>query len=124
MYLQWFNFRYFDVNLAKIIYTKKIKFLKIYTCNQDDDFLFELSEFIIILEVNENKHSGYCKKKEVKRMDDIKNTLYKPVKFIRYNPDLNKITMEEKESKLLEMINEWTTKNIEEFKDDVLYLFY
>jgi hypothetical protein len=88
------------------------------------DFLFELSEFIIILEVDENKHSGYCKKKEVKRMDDIKNTLYKPVKFIRYNPDLNKITMEEKESKLLETINEWTTKNIEEFNDNVLYLFY
>lgn len=88
------------------------------------DFLFELSEFIIILEVDENKHIGYCKKKEVKRMNDIKDTLYKPVKFIRYNPDLNKITMEEKESKLLETINEWTTKNIEEFNDDILYLFF
>jgi len=57
-------------------------------------------------------------------MNDIKNILDKPVKFIRYNPDLINITMEEKESKLLETINEWTTKNIEEFKEDVLYLFY
>ena len=45
----------------------------------------------IILEVDEKQHSKYCSKKEIKRMEEIRKKLNKPVKFIRYNPDCKKV---------------------------------
>jgi hypothetical protein len=88
------------------------------------DFLFELKEYIIILEVDEKQHRRYCSKKELKRMADIKQKLDKKVKFIRYNPDLKGIKMEEKEEILLKTLNEWMNKSILEFNEEIVYLFY
>jgi hypothetical protein len=86
--------------------------------------LFELKEYIIILEVDEKQHRRYCSKKELKRMADIKQKLDKKVKFIRYNPDLKGIKMEEKEEILLKTLNEWMNKSILEFNEEIVYLFY
>jgi hypothetical protein len=49
------------------------------------DIRFELKDYDLIVEVDENKHRNYsC---EEKRMHEITSALNKPCVFIRYNPD-------------------------------------
>lgn len=99
---------------TRITITKKLYY--------NPDFLFETESFIFIVECDENAHRSYCKKKEEKRMDDIKNKIDKPVKFIRYNPDNKKFTDEHKEKVLIEIINDLLVG--ERFDETVLFLFY
>ena len=52
------------------------------------DLLLELGSHIIIMEIDENKHSGYDCRCENKRLMQISQDLqHRPIIFIRFNPD-------------------------------------
>jgi len=52
------------------------------------DLLLELGSHIIIVEIDENKHSGYDCSCENKRLMEISKDLqHRPIIFIRFNPD-------------------------------------
>ena len=52
------------------------------------DLLLELGSHIIIVEIDENKHSGYDCSCENKRLMEISQDLqHRPIIFIRFNPD-------------------------------------
>jgi hypothetical protein len=52
------------------------------------DLLFDFITHIIIIEVDENKHTCYNAINKYERMKDISQDLqYRPIVFIRFNPD-------------------------------------
>jgi hypothetical protein len=52
------------------------------------DLLLDMGSHIIIIEIDENKHSGYDCSCENKRLMEISQDLHhRPVVFIRFNPD-------------------------------------
>lgn len=88
------------------------------------DFLFQCSGYFLILEVDEFAHRNYEAECEIKRMNDIILGLGLPTKFIRYNPDKINITTEEKHNTLLECLDEWKCKSLDNFSIEPIYLFY
>lgn len=106
-------------NLTNYIYDKQV----INNCclKYRPDFLFELDTHYIILECDEDAHCGYAKECELIQMELITSSLNKPVKFIRYNPDLKGISKKNKEIELLKTMIYYlhTLENTEP-----LYLFY
>lgn len=54
-------------------------------CKRRPDALVDFGEWVLIVEVDENKHQGYsC---EERRELEILETLGRPVYFLRFNPD-------------------------------------
>jgi hypothetical protein len=52
------------------------------------DLLLDVGSHIIIVEVDENQHTGYDSSCENKRLMEISRDLqYRPIVFIRFNPD-------------------------------------
>lgn len=52
------------------------------------DLLLDMGSHIIIVEIDENKHTGYDCSCEHKRLMEISQDLqYRPIVFIRFNPD-------------------------------------
>jgi len=52
------------------------------------DLLLDMGSHVIIVEIDENKHSGYDCSCENKRLMEISQDLqHRPVVFIRFNPD-------------------------------------
>jgi len=51
------------------------------------DLRYECELFHLIIEIDENGHSGYGSQKEIIRMHNIIDKLRKPCVFLRYNPD-------------------------------------
>ena len=52
------------------------------------DLLLDMGSHIIIVEIDENKHSGYDCSCENKRLMEISQDLqHRPIVFIRFNPD-------------------------------------
>ena len=87
------------------------------------DFLFDCGSYFVVLECDENEHSGYEKDCEIIRMNNISSGNRLPTLFIRYNPDLKGIRQKKKHSKLLETLN--TCLNFEMLLDPTpRYLFY
>lgn len=82
------------------------------------DFLFRYDDCVLILEVDEFSHRYYSKMKELERMNFISGYFSIPVKFIRYNPDNNKISKKYKHETLLA-----TIARIDTFTG-IKYLFY
>lgn len=97
-----------------------VKFLHNKRINIDDclfyypDFIIDKEDYIIIVEVDENKHSGYDKQKEDERMEYLKKQFDKPVLFIRYNPDNKKSDV----NVLIKTIND------NHISFDTIYLFF
>jgi hypothetical protein len=87
------------------------------------DFLFDCGTYFVVLEVDENKHSGYNKECEHIRMNNISMSLGLPTLFIRYNPDNKRYTDASKQQHLLYTINQ--NLNMELLLDPTpVYLFY
>ena len=89
------------------------------------DFLVDKGTFFLIIEVDEFAHleGDYTPECEMIRMNNIIYGLGLPVKFIRYNPDNDNFTMDEKETRLIEEINKILEMN--ELDDiEIKYLFY
>jgi hypothetical protein len=86
------------------------------------DFLFNCDTYYIIVEVDENAHTGYSKQCEIKRMNDINMEMKKPVKFIRYNPDTI-VKKDIREKKLLDTLKE-ELDNDYCYDLSPIYLFY
>ena len=96
------------------------------------DIRFELFVFDLIVEVDEHRHRGSSYSCDQRRMYDIVAKLGLPCVFIRYNPDDKKSDY----NVLLEMINDYLEKDIDEINFDedinghkndglkVEYLFY
>ena len=86
------------------------------------DFSYEFHNFVLILEVDEfqHKNSGYSKRCELVRMQDIVNSYGNmPLCFVRYNPDRCKIagksvypTAEEKHKILLNFMKDAMSRKI------------
>ena len=66
--------------------------------NRRPDLLLDMGDYIIIIEVDENKHTAYDCSCENKRLMELSQDLqHRPIVFIRFNPDSyikngNKIT--------------------------------
>lgn len=74
------------------------------------DFWLALDTHIVIIEVDEQAHSGREPECEVARMINITMSCEgKPVTFIRYNPDGTKIPSKQKQKKLIEVVKEKIT---------------
>ena len=87
------------------------------------DFLIDCGTYFVVIECDENAHEQYDKDCEIIRMNNISSGLGLPTKFIRYNPDKTGIHIEEKEERLLEIVN--ATINQSYLSDlSVMYLFY
>lgn len=89
------------------------------------DFRFNCLTYYIILEVDEEAHKSksYNDDCEKIRMNNISLSLDLPVKFIRYNPDNKEYTKQEKEIKLIEILDKYI--NLEELDNiEPIYLFY
>ena len=87
------------------------------------DFLFNCGTYYLILEVDEDAHSGYANECEVIRMNNISSGLGLPTLFIRYNPDLKGISKKTKHIKLLDVLS--FNLNLELLEDpSPIYLFY
>lgn len=93
-------------------------------CNKyRPDFVIECASYFLIVEVDEFQHSQYDQDCEIARMNNISDSLGLPSRFIRYNPDNDKYTKSEKETKLIETIKENMNKDF--LKDlETIYLFY
>jgi hypothetical protein len=63
-----------------------------YTCKYRPDFMYILSKYYIIIEVDQNKHRGYTD--EHIRLQSIRDALGKPIHVVRYNPDGQATSME------------------------------
>lgn len=105
----------------KFIYNKK--------CNIDKscqtyfpDFMIDCNSFFIIIECDEDAHSGYDLKCERIRENNICFALGLPCVFLRFNPDKKKIKMKTKEKVLKSYIEFY--KNKEKCDNEVIYLFY
>lgn len=104
------------------------------TCTGTDlypDVLFQRNTYNLIVEIDENKHSGSGYSCDMRRMSDVVANLGLPCIFIRYNPD----SKESDEKVLLEWVVKFlslennegiiTEKPIwDDFGLKVLYLFY
>jgi hypothetical protein len=87
------------------------------------DFLFDCNTYFLILECDEFAHSGYEQDCEIVRMNNISYILKKPVKWIRYNPDLAGVSKDIKHKTLLKTLNE--NLYLSECVDlSPIYLFY
>lgn len=86
------------------------------------DFVFDRGYFMIVLECDEYAHQQYPRNCEIVRMNNIQDDFGLPTVFIRWNPDLKNVSMNEKLKCLketLEIYFKKTTSNPE-----VVYLFY
>lgn len=85
------------------------------------DFVIDCGSYFVVLEVDENAHSGYEKECEIVRMNNICHVLVLPTKFIRYNPDNKNFTTKQKQAALIETLQACMKKldNVEP-----TYLFY
>jgi hypothetical protein len=85
------------------------------------DFLIDCDTHFLVVEVDENAHSGYEKDCEIIRMNNISHGLGLPTRFIRYNPDSTESSKDEREDALIKCIkiNLETLHSIEP-----IYLFY
>ena len=109
------------------------------------DLQLELEDKIILIEIDEYKHSSYNKEEEEKRTTEIINNKQKKILLIRFNPDeyinedgiltgscwrgknikKNKINeWNERLKKLFETIFECINMNMEEIDYKIIYLFY
>jgi hypothetical protein len=87
------------------------------------DFLFNCKTYFVVLEVDEDAHSGYDKDCEIIRMNNICSGLGLPTLFIRYNPDKKGIEVIEKYQTLMEILD----KNLNnDFLEDPtpIYIYY
>ena len=95
------------------------------------DFVFDLGDRIIVLEVDENQHKSYLCECEQKRMIQIHQDYGGlDVCFIRYNPDNyknknNKIIKNDigRHNKLLDTINNLTLYR-PQYNLSVIYMYY
>lgn len=107
----------------------------VYNYNHDryvkPDFLYDIDDYHIIVEVDEYQHKKGCYSPEEERNREqfIRDGLQKPCIFIRYNPDAYKIngitkrtTKVERHKQLLEKIMYWFNNKPEDIK--VEFLFY
>jgi len=96
------------------------------------DIVYEVKTHVVVLEIDEGQHKGYCPEGEVNRMKNI-YTAYggeMPVVFVRYNPDnfrvsgnIVKIPVE----KRLDIMSKWVRKAIYERPESpisIVYLYY
>jgi hypothetical protein len=91
-------------------------------CNKSrPDFLIDCGSYFLVLEVDENAHSGYEKECEIIRMNNICHALGLPTKFIRYNPDNKSFTVKQKEAALIETLQA-CMKDLDSVEPK--YLFY
>jgi hypothetical protein len=96
------------------------------------DFVFYCKTHIVILEVDENQHSGYQCLCEQTRMVNLTQTFGGvPIFWIRYNPDSFKfgkkktdITDSKRQSHLLKWLKWALDKKPQENLAEVMYLFY
>jgi hypothetical protein len=110
-----------EVNGFEFIHNKA--FPNNYNLKYRPDFLFDCGSYFVILEVDENSHSGYDKKCEQDRMDNISIGLGLPTLFIRYNPDNKYYSRKTKHKQLLITLDDHL--NMEQLEDTTpIYLFY
>jgi len=86
------------------------------------DFMIDCNSFFIIIECDENAHSGYDPECERIRENNICFSLGLPCVFLRFNPDKKKIKMKIKEKVLKSYIEYY--KNKENCDNETVYLFY
>jgi hypothetical protein len=96
------------------------------------DIVYEVKTHVVVIEIDEGQHKGYCPEGEVNRMKNI-YTAYggeMPVVFVRYNPDnfrvggnVVKIPVE----KRLDIMSKWVRKAIDQVPESpisIVYLYY
>ena len=96
------------------------------------DIVYEVKTHVVVVEIDEGQHKGYCPEGEVNRMKNI-YTAYggeMPVVFVRYNPDnfrisgnVVKIPIE----KRLDIMSRWVRKAIDQVSESaisIVYLYY
>lgn len=92
------------------------------------DFLFDLPDYVLILEVDERMHRGYKQEDEVKRMqtirDEIQEHYGKSTKFIRLNPSKYKVDDKWKNPRIptrMKVVTDYINGQID---TDTVYLYY
>ena len=104
-------------------------------CNlKRPDIVIDCKTHFLVIEVDENQHTGYKKECEETRMNMITQSLGMPTFWIRYNPDdykdesnkKSKITRGQREELLLKWIEKCTTMAPENEKEfvRVCFIFY
>ena len=96
------------------------------------DIVYEVKTHVVVIEIDEGQHKGYCPEGEVNRMKNI-YTAYggeMPVVFVRYNPDNFKVggnVVKIPIEKRLDIMSRWVRKAIDEVPESamsIVYLYY
>ncbi len=86
------------------------------------DFLFNCDTHLVILEVDENAHSGYDEGCERKREENIRYAANQAIIFIRYNPDNKQYTEAQKLEGLREALD--GALYLDNPESETVYLYY
>lgn len=92
-----------------------------YDCKYRPDFMYDLPDYSILIEVDQHKHVGYTHENE--RIESIQQHIGKPIHVIRWNPDDTSTTFKFKLDVLKIDIDRCLT-NIPIDMVSVSYLFY
>lgn len=83
-------------------------------CDYRPDFMILYNDFIILIELDEMQHKSYNKTNELTRIQNIHNTLNKPLFIIRFNPDMyydgNNIIISPFKNNILVNETEWNNR--------------
>jgi hypothetical protein len=83
-------------------------------CDYRPDFMILYDDFIILIELDEMQHKSYNKTNELTRIQNIHNTINKPLFIIRFNPDMyfdgNTMILSPFKNNILVNETEWNTR--------------
>ena len=100
--------------------------------SEEKEIGFDFGNYIVFVEVDENRHKSYCELGEINRMKNIyMNEGGIPILFIRYNPDnfkdnnnkIKKLSQAKREELLIKWLNKYKNDGLKH-NLSVNYLFY
>ena len=100
--------------------------------SEEKEIGFDFGDFIVFVEVDENRHRYYCELGEINRMKNIyMNEGGIPIIFIRYNPDnfkddknkTKRLSQSKREEILIKWLNKYKNEGLK-YNLSVNYLFY